>query len=85
MTAKEIMKNWLQEHYYDGLCHVPTECGCGLDDLIGPCEGMQEDCQPAHKITDDQESPWYVVGWKKPPTKKQVSDYRRKMGWENEE
>ena len=82
MTAKEILENWLREHKYDGLCEPYTECGCGLDDLIGPCEGMQDNCQPAHRIMDDQGDPWYVVGWPGPPTEEQVREYRKKMGWE---
>ena len=41
MTAKEIIEEYLKSHGFDGLCHPRTECGCGLDDLIGPCEGAQ--------------------------------------------
>ena len=45
MNVTEILKGWLSEHGYDGLCG--DECGCGIDDLF-PCE-MGALCIPAYK------------------------------------
>ena len=43
----EIVRGWLKEHGYDGLCR--DECGCGLDDLA-PCDcAPYGDCKPAYK------------------------------------
>ena len=48
MNVREILKDWLVEHKYDGLVHCDTECGCGLDDFI-PCDGPCDECEPAYK------------------------------------
>jgi hypothetical protein len=45
MNVAEILKTWLIEHGYDGLCG--DECGCGVDDLL-PCD-MGAQCIPAYK------------------------------------
>ena len=46
MNVKEILKQWLIDHGYDGL--AGDECGCGLDDLI-QCDGDPSDCHPGYK------------------------------------
>ena len=48
MNCKEIIKNYLKDNGYDGLCHVETECGCGLDNLA-PCGVWMWLCEPAYK------------------------------------
>lgn len=54
--VQAIIKAWLKEHGYDGLCEPITECGCGVDDLapcaggVYGCQGVPKDCQPARKI-----------------------------------
>jgi len=49
ITCREIVKEWLEAHNFQGLCQ--SSCGCGIEDLA-PCtgEGM-EDCTPAYKFT----------------------------------
>ena len=45
MTVREIIKNYLKERHYDGLCG--DGCGCGIDNLF-PCGEINTDCQPAY-------------------------------------
>ena len=48
METKTIIKIYLEEKGYDGLCHRETECGCGLDDFA-PCgDGPYPDCETAN-------------------------------------
>lgn len=49
MTVKEIMRDWLKAHGYDGLCN-PGYCGCDLDDLMFWCSGSVATCEPAYKF-----------------------------------
>ena len=51
MTVKEIIKQYLREHGYDGL-YSDNECGCEIDDL-GPCDGTLDDCMPGYKVPCD--------------------------------
>ena len=53
MIAKNIIRDWLIEYGYDGLCH--KDCGCGINDLI-PCDEMKSDCEPAyvHRPKEDK-------------------------------
>lgn len=48
MNVREIIKKYLDDNGYDGLCR--EECGCGKDDLF-PCGdpgGSGEYCVPAY-------------------------------------
>lgn len=47
MTVKEIVKEYLEENGYDGLC--TDNCGCHKDDLFSCGEGCGVDCEPGHK------------------------------------
>jgi hypothetical protein len=49
MTIGEMLRGWLVEHGFDGLCNSEFECGCGLDDLF-PCESCFDDCEPAYLV-----------------------------------
>jgi len=56
MNVSEIIKAYLREHGYDGLCN-PGECGCDIDDLMpcdSPCGGYSS-CNPAYKVPADEE------------------------------
>ncbi len=50
MTVREIAKDWLTQHGYDGL-YADTDCGCLLDDLMS-CEGEGcFDCLAGYRIS----------------------------------
>ncbi|RLC38217.1 hypothetical protein DRH27_02825 [Candidatus Falkowbacteria bacterium] len=53
MTVKEIVKKYLQDNEYDGLCN--TDCGCTIDDLIPCCENS-DDCLAGYKSECDPET-----------------------------
>lgn len=56
-TVQSIMKQWLIDNGYDGLCC--DECGCGVDDLM-PCSGDYgsgiDQCVPGFKVPCDPET-----------------------------
>jgi len=42
-----MVREWLVQHGYDGLCN--EDCGCGVDDLMPSGECFMVDCVAAHK------------------------------------
>jgi len=48
MTVYDIIKEWLKENGYDGLCAPDFECGCSLDDFM-PCGQPSPTCEAGHK------------------------------------
>jgi len=56
MTIRDIVKDWLISHGYDGLCDF--ECGCGVDDLM-PCDEPSLSCVPAYRATRSNCAPSY--------------------------
>jgi hypothetical protein len=52
MNAREIVKSWLRERGYDGLCAESEDCGCELEDLA-PCELLCDTCFPAYRVKED--------------------------------
>lgn len=55
MTVKEIVKQWLEEHGYDGL--AGQDCGCICEGwAFMDCSGEScEDCEPAYKCAPTDE------------------------------
>lgn len=54
MNLKEIIKQWLIKHKYDGLCKANVDCGCGTNDFM-PCGNENcdlENCKPAYLDKD---------------------------------
>lgn len=47
-TTKDMVRDWLTAHGYDGL-YDGDECGCSVDDLA-PCEQMGQDCVAARRV-----------------------------------
>jgi len=48
ITVKEIVKEWLKQNGYEGLCNGDYDCGCTLDTLM-ECGEVSEWCEAAHK------------------------------------
>jgi hypothetical protein len=51
MNCLEIIKKYLRDNGYDGLCTPDKLCGCGVEHLCPCCETFQ-DCQPAYEYKD---------------------------------
>lgn len=49
--VKEILREWLEEHGYDGLRTDDAECGCLLDNLL-VCDAPCDSCQPGYRGPD---------------------------------
>ena len=47
MNVYEIVKQYLKENGYDGLCNSDAECGCNFDHLM-VCESCCADCVSAY-------------------------------------
>lgn len=51
MDAREIVKQYLDEYGFDGLCEEYSQCACENSDLM-PCEdGNVAKCEPGCKIS----------------------------------
>ena len=66
MKAHEIIREWLKDNGYDGLCN--EDCGCSVEDFM-PCLGWSykqlEECETAHKVWESNRT----FGWKMVPGK----------------
>lgn len=51
MTLKEIVKQYLDDNGFDGLCG--DDCGCSKDDLF-PCGEIQDECNAAYRCNCDK-------------------------------
>lgn len=63
MTIEDIIKQYLKDNGFDGLCNPDLECGCGLDDLM-PCGGEGViDCEPAyrHRCAEHLRNEYHLV------------------------
>lgn len=63
MTVKDILREWLQCHGYDGLFNPDGECGCELSDLC-PCGDSCDNCEPGYKrkphADEDPDCEFYI-------------------------
>ena len=60
-TVKEIVREYLVAHGFDGLYSEVGQCGCSLDDLM-MCEEPGIDCRPGYKTTDPSDEFLYLIG-----------------------
>jgi len=51
IPVKEIVRQYIIKHGYDGLYSDLLECGCSLDDLM-PCDCNPYECCPGYKVRD---------------------------------
>jgi len=68
MTVRKIVREWLEQHGYDGLWSDlgSDGCGCGIDDLFACGEVNADMCVAAHKGADELFYPEGTGGnWKK--------------------
>ena len=49
MELRDIVKAWLQEHGYDGLCKSDLECGCHISNLM-PCDEPSMECEAGYSV-----------------------------------
>ena len=50
VSCAAMVRIYLEENGYEGLCSPGNECGCKLDDLM-PCDGEYAmECEAGHKI-----------------------------------
>lgn len=68
MTLKEIVREYLKEHGYDGL-FSEADCACLADDLF-PCDSPRDDCQPGHRLPCDCGDHDFHIGVKEEEEKK---------------
>ena len=66
MNILEIVKDWLEQNGYDGLCDPEMPCGCMLNDLMpcGTCNVSLLFCVAGHRV--DNEGSWLVFQGKAP-------------------
>lgn len=67
ITVKEIVRQYLGEHGYEGLYSDLLECGCALDNLM-PCErfgGNPYACHPGYKMKDPSDEFEFLIGAEK--------------------
>jgi hypothetical protein len=62
-TIADIVKEYLVQNGYDGLCNDAGECGCLVEDLF-PCCEADIHCEPGHKAPCPStcgDHDWHIV------------------------
>lgn len=68
MNVKEIVKIYLEQNGYSGLCNADAQCGCELNDLM-PCQGEVFECVAGYKCEDpriEHKGQWAIFTDKNP-------------------
>jgi len=60
IPVKEIVRQYLVRHGYDGLYSDLLECGCDLADLM-PCDGNCHGCIPGYKVEDQSDEFEFLI------------------------
>jgi len=60
MDVKAIIREYLEDNGFDGLCG--DQCGCKIDDLA-PCDGCHSisECVPGYLVTETRNGKYW--GW----------------------
>ena len=64
IPVKEIVRQYLVRHGYDGLCADGYECGCDLKRLMH-CAFNPRNCRPGYKTGDPSGQFLYLIGSEK--------------------
>ena len=61
MNIRDMIKQFLKENGYDGLCNCDNDCACLKDD-IAPCGEICGDCFAGYyrKATEEEEYDFYI-------------------------
>lgn len=54
MNLREIVKQYLMVHQFDGLLNQENECGCDLEDFMR-CDELSPFCIPGYKRKPNQD------------------------------
>jgi len=73
-TVENILRDWLKQHGYDGLCDLDAECGCSLDNFI-PCGEVQMDCEAGYKGPVGERGEFFI-GQEKPGKAKEMTKFK---------
>ena len=60
-TVREMVREYLTAHGYDGLWSPIGECGCSLEDLMPCCSEGVEQCEAAYMLSADADSDYDFV------------------------
>jgi hypothetical protein len=75
VNCKDIVRDYLKQNGYDGLCLPEHDCGCGYTQLA-PCDEALNKCQPAYHHTIN-ELPYFCT--KKELTDEEIEEIAREM------
>jgi hypothetical protein len=65
LSVEGIIKKYLRENGFDGLCNCEMECGCLLENLV-PCDSLDEiHCEPGYRVSTPDKDGGYIVSPKK--------------------
>lgn len=67
----DMVKRWLQDNRFDGLCHSDSECGCSLEDLM-LCGEPSPECEAAYSAPPPKDSD--ADTWFSPTKPKEVQN-----------
>lgn len=61
MTVADIVRKYLTDNGYDGLC--TDGCGCSLDEFMPCCSDGVPDCVPAYRVSEERarELGYYIM------------------------
>ncbi len=55
---RDIVRNYLRQNKYDGLCNARIECACPVDGLMPCADPNKTECLPAKRVVENGEEWW---------------------------